>query len=289
MPGWRFILGKKIYRSLCLAVCLVSSAGLFAQSTNTKEKWKLGVALYTFHQFSFPAQLANADSANIKLVEGFLFGKAGPELKDSMIMALSPAGINILNGMIKEKGMEMVSIYLVGGSTVASWKKQFETAKLFNVKYVTAEPPVDMWDSIDSLAGVYGIKLAIHNHWKGMSKYWHPDSVLLALKGHPNFGVCPDLGHWPKSGINPVDGLRKLKGHIIALHLKDIAAYNDPKLKDVPVGTGVIDFPKVFEELKRQNFAGYIMIERDAEEQPSNLQSVLQEINYYNTEVGKLK
>ena len=185
--------------------------------------------------------------------------------------------------------MEMVSIYLVGGSTVASWKKQFETAKLFNVKYVTAEPPVDMWNSIDNLAGVYGIKLAIHNHWKGMSKYWHPDSVLLALKGHPNFGVCADLGHWPKSGINPVDGLKKLKGHIIALHLKDIAAYNDPKLKDVPVGTGVIDFPKVFEELKRQNFAGYIMIERDAEEQPSNLQSVLQEINYYNSEMGKLK
>jgi sugar phosphate isomerase/epimerase len=146
-----------------------------------------------------------------------------------------------------------------------------------------------MLNSIDSLAGVYGIKVAIHNHWKGMSKYWHTDSVIAALKGRPNFGVCLDVGHWPKSGINPVDGLKKLKGRIIALHLKDIAAYNDPTLKDVVVGTGVINFPEVFKELKRQNFTGYILIERDAEEQPSNLPSVIQEIKYYNEQVGKLK
>lgn len=82
--------------------------------------------------------------------------------------------------------------------------------------------------------------------------------------------------------------MKKLKGHIIALHLKDIAAYNDPTLKDVPLGTGVIDFIEVFKELKRQNFTGYIMIERDAEEQPSNLPSVVQEIKYYNSQINKL-
>jgi L-ribulose-5-phosphate 3-epimerase len=79
-----------------------------------------------------------------------------------------------------------------------------------------------------------------------------------------------------------VEGLKKLKGHIIALHLKDIAAYNDQSLKDVVIGTGVINFPEVFKELKRQNFASYIMLERDFEDQPSNLRSVIQEIQYYN-------
>lgn len=280
---------KKLMGIFFFFLSFLASTQLFSQSTNGAPKWKLGIALYTFHQFSFAEQLAKADSAHIKFCEGFMFSKTGPELKDSMISALSPTGIEKLKQLIKAKGMQIVSFYLIGGNTVESWQKQFEMAKRFYVKYVTAEPPVDMWDSIDSLAGVYKIKVAIHNHWKGTSKYWHPDSVLVALKGHSNFGVCADVGHWPKSGINPVEALKKLKGHIIALHLKDIAAYNDPRLKDVVVGTGIIDFPEVFRELKRQNFTGYIMIERDADEKPNNLPSVKQTIDYYNRQMKKLQ
>ena len=160
---------------------------------------------------------------------------------------------------------------------------------ILGVKFVTTEPPIKMWDSIDSLAGAYGIKVAIHEHWKGTSPYWNPDTVLMAIKGHPNFGACADLGHWPKSGIDPVEGVKKLSGHIISLHLKDIAAFNDPTLKDVPAGTGVVNFPAVFAELKKQNFNGHIYIERDAEDQPSNLPSVIQTVKYYNEEIVKLK
>ncbi len=122
-----------------------------------------------------------------------------------------------------------------------------------------------------------------------MSDYWHPDSVLRAIEGHPNFGACADLGHWPKSGIDPVDAVKKLSGHIIGIHLKDIAAFNDPTLKDVPVGTGVVDFPAIFRELKQQGFKGPIYIERDAEDLPSNLPSVIRTVKYFNVEVDKIK
>ena len=275
-------------RSLLLksAFLLATCFTLLAMTRFSPRDWKLGVALYTFNPFSFEGQLAKADSAGLKYVEGFTFAKAGPELKDSIMMKLSPSGIAKLKAILDKKELKMESIYLVGGKTVNDWKKEFEIAKQFNVKYVTAEPPVKMWDSIDSLAGVYGMKLAIHNHWKGTSAYWHPDSTLAALKGHPNFGVCADLGHMPKSGINPVEALKKLEGHIIAIHLKDIAAYNDPKLVDVVVGTGVIDFPAVFKELERQNFNGHIIIERDRQEKPSNLKSVIETVKYYNTTLG---
>jgi len=33
----------------------------------------------------------------------------------------------------------------------------------------------------------------------------------------------------------------------------DVAEYNNIKIQDVPVGTGVVNFPAVFKELKRQN------------------------------------
>lgn len=268
----------------CTALFFVASA----QSVKPAKDWKFGIALWTFHTVSFSQALDKVDSAGLKYIEPNNFTKTLPELKDSSLMQLSPSGIQKLKSLIAQRGLKCESVYVAGGNDINSWKKQFEMARQFGVKFITTEPPLNMWNSIDSLAGVYGIKVAIHDHWKSMSHYWNPDTTLMALKGHPNFGVCADLGHWPKSGINPLDAIKKLSGHIIAIHLKDIAAYNNPKLVDVPVGTGVVDFPAIFKELKRQGFKGYIYIERDATDPQGNLPSVIQEIKYYNAQVRKL-
>jgi len=263
------------------------------QSTETSldvaKDWKLGVAFWTFHTFTLPDALAKIDSSGVDYVEAVTFFKSGSELKDSLIGDLSTAGIEKVKALVKQHGLTIESLYIGGDKTIASWKNQFDKAQQLGAKFVTAEPPISMWDEIDSLAGVYGMKVAIHEHWKGVSAYWHPDSVLAAIKDHPNFGACADLGHWPKSGIDPVDGVKKLEGHIIAIHLKDIAEFNKTDIKDVPVGTGVVNFPAVFEELKRQNFKGPIYIERDAEDKPSNLPSVIRTVEYYNEQTGKLK
>ncbi|RDC66256.1 sugar phosphate isomerase/epimerase family protein [Adhaeribacter pallidiroseus] len=260
-----------------------------AVTSDVPKAWKFGVALWTFHTFNFSEALAKVDSAGVQFVEPNTFHKTGPELKDSLILQLSPAGLTKLRTLLDQKKLTVGSVYIVGDSTVSSWQKQFEIAKQLGATFVTAEPPLNMWDSVDSLAGVYHLKVAIHEHWKGVSRYWHPDSVLAAIKGHPNFGACADLGHWPKSGINPLEAVKKLEGHIIGVHLKDIAAFNDPKLQDVPVGTGVVDFPAIFRELKKQQFKGYIYIERDAEDKPSNLPSVIQTVKYYTQQVQQVQ
>src|SRR6187431_2008753 len=267
----------------------INESNTTASIVDPAKDWKFGVALWTFHTVNFPESLSKVDSAGLKYIEPNTFHSAGPELKDSMILQLSRAGIEKLRSMIAEKGLICESLYIVGDSTINSWKKQFDIAKQLGVEFVTTEPPLKMWDALDSLAGTYGIKIAIHEHWKGTSHYWDTDTTMMAIKGHPNFYVCADLGHWPKSGVNPLEAVKKLSGHIIGIHLKDIAAFNDPSLKDVPVGTGVVDFPAIFQELKKQGFKGHIYIERDAEDQPSNLPSVIQTVKYYNEQVGKVK
>lgn len=258
-------------------------------SVDPAKDWKFGVALWTFHNVNFPQSLDEVDSAGLTYIEPNTFHSAGPEFKDSVIGQLSPQGIQKLKDLVAKKGLKVESIYIVADSTIGSWKKQFDIAKEFGVKFVTTEPPLNMWDQIDSLAGVYGIKVAIHDHWKGFSHYWNPDTTLMALKGHPNFGVCADLGHWPKSGIVPLEAVKKLSGHILGVHLKDVGAYNDPSLKDVVVGTGVVKFPEIFKELKKQGFDGYIYIERDSIEPGGNLASVKQEAKYYKDQINKLK
>lgn len=288
-------------------MCIALLASLFATACNSGQQeagvgdstavvtvdpakdWKFGVALWTFHTFNFPESLEKVDSAGLVYIEPNTFHKTGPELKDTIVGMLSPDGVQKLKSMIDAKGLKVESIYIAGDSTLASWVKQFEIAKGLGVKFVTSEPPMHLWDSVDSLAGAYGVKVALHEHWKGVSLYWNPDTVLLAIKGHPNFGACADLGHWPKSGIDPVEAVKKLSGHIIGVHFKDIAAFNDPTLKDVPAGTGVVNFPAVLAELKKQNFNGHIYIERDAEDLPSNLPSVINTVKYYNDLLTKLQ
>jgi len=257
-------------------------------TVDASQPWNFGIGLYTFHTLDFQDALSKIDSAGLKYLEPIGFQKAGPGFKDSVISQLSPDGISKLKALIDQKGFIAQSMYIGGDATIASWKQQFEIAKQLGLKFVTTEPPLNMWDSIDSLAGVYGIKVAIHEHWKGTSPYWNPDTVLAAIKGHPNFGACADLGHWPKSGIEPLEAVKKLSGHILGVHFKDIAAFNDPKLKDVVPGTGVVNFPAILKELKAQHFTGNIYIERDSTEPAGNLPSVIQTVKYYNEQMGKL-
>lgn len=274
---------------LITAGCEKKSADHAEATEVVSADWKFGVALWTFHTSNFPDALDLVEKSGLQYIEPNTFHHTGPALNDSLVNRLSNAGLNALKNMVDKKGLKVESFYVVGDSTVESWKKQFDIAKKFGVKFITTEPPLHLWDEIDSLAGVYNIKVAIHEHWKENSDYWHPDSVLRAIENHPNFGACADLGHYPKSGIDPLDAVKKLSGHIIGIHLKDIAEYNNPALKDVPVGTGVVDFPAIFRELKSQGFDGHIYIERDAEDKPDNLASVIKTIEYYNEQINQLQ
>ncbi|MCW3091121.1 MAG: sugar phosphate isomerase/epimerase [Ferruginibacter sp.] len=122
-------------------------------TVDAAKDWKFGVALWTFHTFSFDQALDKVDSSGLKYIEPNTFHKAGVELKDTLVGKLSPAGIGKLKELIAKKGLTVSSIYLAGDSTLASWIHQFDIAKQLGVAFVTAEPPLNMWDSIDSLAG----------------------------------------------------------------------------------------------------------------------------------------
>src|SRR6185295_11720020 len=89
---------------------------LAASSVDPAKDWKFGVALWTFHTVDFPQSLDKVDSAGLKYIEPNTFHKAGPELKDSIIGQLSPAGIDKLKSMIAQKGLICESIYIVGDS-----------------------------------------------------------------------------------------------------------------------------------------------------------------------------
>ena len=146
----------------------------------------------------------------------------------------------------------------------AEARKIFEFAKTLGLYAITTES-VDALDTIEKLVKEYDIKVGFHDHPKQANnpnyRMWDPNYVLSVIKDRDaRIGSCADTGHWVRSGLNPVECLRILKGRIISSHLKDLNEMG-PGAHDVPYGAGVSDVPALLTELKAQGFAGNISIE----------------------------
>lgn len=249
--------------------------------------FKLGVQMWTFRMFSFAEAIDKVDSAGIKYVEAFFDQPLGGDMKGKFGPAMDADTRAKLKALLQSKGISIIAMGVIVPKDRNEWIQAFDLAKDFGLSYITAEPKKEHWDLADSLAGVYGIKIAIHDHPKP-SAFWSPDSVLAAIQGHSNIGACADLGHWPRSGLDPVECLKKLDGHIIGAHLKDVVKFDDTKAEDTVVGKGIIDFPAVFAELKRQNFNGSFSIEHESNWY-HNLPDVIETRKFFEAEVAKLK
>ena len=118
---------------------------------------------------------------------------------------------------LADSGVKMVN-FGVGGYD----RKHFEFAKEMGIETLVAEPNENDFDALDKLCGEFRINLAIHDHPKP-SHYWNPDTVLKVCRGRSKrIGACADTGHWARSGLTPVECLKKLAGRIVSFHFKDL-------------------------------------------------------------------
>ena len=249
--------------------------------------WKLGVQLWTFMKFDFVTAIGKVDSAGVKYVEAFSGQRLGGGMQHSFGPEMTPDEITKVKHLLDSTGIQIVAMGVIVPKDLAEWKKYFEFGKQFGFSYFTAEPIKTQWDGIDSLAGIYGINVAIHDHPRP-NAYWHPDSVLAAIKGHKHIGSCSDVGHWARNGLDPVTCLKALEGHIYGVHLKDIVQFNNTEAADTVVGKGVIQFAPIFQELKRQNFSGMMSIEHESN-WLNSVPDVIETRKFFDAQVAALK
>lgn len=80
----------------------------------------------------------------------------------------------------------------------------------------------------------------------------------------PWFTVYPDVGNLSAWGNDVPAELQKGIAKIAAVHLKDtfaVTADNPGQFRDVPFGSGCVDFVEVFRQLKALNYRGAFLIE----------------------------
>lgn len=257
----------KTLTHFALAMLLVAQAGAADNSAAEKLGWQLAVHAYTFKEF--PIHEAIDKTAQLGLQYMSLSGSVNLDGKKPVpTPTISDEDLGAIKRKLADAGIKKVVNWGVVKlpPDEAKCREIFEMAKKMGTEVLVSEPEPEALDVIEKLCKEYRMRVAIHNHPRKPKdpnyKVWDPDYVMSLVKDRdPAIGACADTGHWLRSGLDPVECLKKLEGRIIALHFKDLNEKGNPKAHDVPWGTGVGNAKGQMEELKRQGFRGAFCIE----------------------------
>lgn len=217
--------------------------------------WRLGCQAYSFNRFTFYEALDKIASLGLHCVEMY----PGQRLSKDQPDARTDESISAdVRGQIKKKLAEMKIELACYGVTGVS-RRTFEFAKDMGIETIVSEPGFEQFDEIAKLCDEFEINVALHNHPKP-SRYWSPDTVLQQCEGRTKrIGGCADTGHWMRSGINPVEAIKKLEGRIISFHFKDLNKLGGGH--DVPWGTGAGNVEAMLTEIHRQGIKAVFSVE----------------------------
>lgn len=241
----------------------VGSADALHPVTDAYDGWRLAVQAWTFKNFTFTEAVEKVASLGLNWIEAYPDQQVRPGAKNLTMGPDLPVQERAkLRQMLSDAGIRLVNFGVVDlGKTEASCRRYFDFAKEMGIETIVAEPPEEMLNLVEGLCKEYKIRLALHNHPKP-APYWNPDRVLEVCKGRSAWiGSCSDIGHWIRSGIQPIEAIRKLGPRVLTLHFKDLNEFGNPDAHDVIWGTGVANVEAILKELDRQKYKGVFSIE----------------------------
>ncbi len=240
--------------------------GLKAAESAAKLGWKIGSQSYTLRDRTLLEALDALDGLGIRYVECYLGQAVSKEIKDAKGKpvtfgpGMTPEATEAVKKKLESTGIKILSCGVTGiPADEAGARKFIEWAKSWGMETIVTESKKEQFPLLDKLTEELKINVALHNHPQP-SIYWNPAFELECLAGTSNrIGSCSDVGHWQRSDVNPIEGLKTLEGRIIESHFKDLNVFGKGKGgHDVPWGTGAGNARGMLEEILRQTKAGKI-------------------------------
>ncbi len=232
-------------------VCLSSSA--WAQNPVADPLgWRLGCAAWSFNRFTFFEAVDKTAALGMHYLEAFEGQRLSPDSDLKMGMDLPADAVEKMRRKLASSGVRLTSIYIQSlPGLEPECRRAFEFCRKVGIETIVSEPAPEDLNVIEKLCDEYRVNVAIHNHPQGSSRYWRPQEVLKVCEGRsPRLGACADLGHWQRSGIKPVDGVKVLGSRLLSFNFKDLNELSRNG-HDVPWGTGQGEVGAVLREVHR--------------------------------------
>jgi len=247
----------------------------------SKLPYKLGVARYTMCKKSFDRALEMFQDMDVHYM-GLMEGSIKYDATDAEIAAYKAKAAKF--------GVEVVSLGPLYYSTEEELVAACKFAKRYGMKYISVVPfewnpkvkdisdpkerekicPPREWrlesdkmmDLLEKYCREYDLRAAVHNHGPD-NAYLYPtaEASLARIGGRDKrIGVCLDVGHERRAGLDPAEFIRKHGDRVVEIHLKNIKI--DPVKNFAKEGPrGELDIPGILKALADVGFDGYCLVE----------------------------
>lgn len=234
------------------AVTLNLSNSISENTVKSKHNLKVGLASYTMREYSLDDTIKYAKQLNLNHI-----------VLKSMHLPLnsSPETIKEVAKKVRDAGLDFYGAGVIYMKSEAEVNQAFSYAQNAGIQMIVGVPNHELLPLVEKKVKETGIKLAIHNHGPGDKVYPTPETVYEHIKNlDKNIGLCMDIGHVIRLGLDPVKNLLKYGHRLFDMHLKDINKVAEDG-SSVEIGRGVIDIPGVFKALQKVKYDGVMSIE----------------------------
>jgi inosose dehydratase len=244
------------------AAALTPLAGLtpraYAQSSGGADPWlglKVGVASYSFNRLPLEAAIQGVRRVGVNYVsikDVHLPLKSTTEQRREVARKFRDAGITPL------------SCGVVGMSDdEAELRNAFEYARDAAIPTIVCKPTRGSLSILDKLVKEFGLKLAIHNHGPEDKVWPSPLDVWEAVQKYDErIGVCVDVGHTARCGVDPARAIRTCAARLYDVHLKDLTS-KEGRSQPVEVGRGVLDVRGMLRALLDISYRFHVGLEHE--------------------------
>jgi sugar phosphate isomerase/epimerase len=127
----------------------------------------------------------------------------------------------------------------------ANVRQAFEYARDAGIPVIVCSPHPDSMPLLDRMVKEFDIKIAIHNHGPEDKRFPSPYDAMKAVeKFDKRLGLCIDVGHTARAGVDPAKAIRELRDRLYDMHVKDINS-TAPNGGTIEGGRGVLDLRAV--------------------------------------------
>jgi inosose dehydratase len=218
---------------------------------------KAGVASYSFRKLPLDVTIKGINRVELKYVsikDVHLPMKSTTEERKEVAQKFKDAGITPIScGVVTMKNDE------------ASLRNSFEYARDLGVPTIVCIPEPAALPLAEKLVKEFDVRMAIHNHGPEQKDFPSPNEVWDAVKDmDERIGLCIDVGHTARAGVDPAEAIIKYKSRLYDLHFKDIAALKgNPNTVEVEVGRGILDIRGMLKALLEIKYAHHVGFEHE--------------------------
>jgi sugar phosphate isomerase/epimerase len=225
-----------------------------AQPSGTRAGIKLGVASYSLRELSRAEAIAAINSLRARYVSVKSFHlpyESSPEELAAGRREFEDAGLVIVGGGV-------ITLQQDDDDDIRSY---FDYARACGMPLMVIAPTRATLPRIERFVREYDIKVAIHNHGPEDEHFPGPREAIPVIQDmDPRVGLCVDLGHTTRTGVDIVEALAEAGDRVLDIHIKDLRDLMDRDSQCI-VGEGAMPLPAIFRQLVAMDYAGYVNLE----------------------------